>query len=199
MRVIGITGNSGSGKSTVAKILNEKLINSIVIDADAIAKEMAKNTESDYYKEIVKKFGDEILILETKQIDRRKLAKIIFENDVQRKKLNIITYKYVVTEIKNKTNLSKNNNIIIDAPLLFEGDLDKICDITIAVIAKEKNKIDRICIRDNISENDAKKRIASQIKENILTKKCDYTIENDGNIEKIEKQIDEIILEGKES
>lgn len=194
LKIIGITGNSGSGKTLISKIINEKLENSVIIDADEISKELSKNINSKYYKEIVEQFGEEILIQETKQIDRKKLARIIFENEWERKKLNVITYKYVVSEIKNRINMHKENDIILDVPLLFEAKLDEICNITIAVIASKKTKINRICLRDNLSLEDASKRLNAQIKEEILVKKCNYTIENNGNIDNIEKQIDKILM-----
>lgn len=194
MKIIGITGNSGSGKTLVSKMINEKLENSVIIDADEIAKELSKNINSKYYQEIVEQFGEEILIKETKQIDRKKLARIIFENEWERKKLNVITYKYVVSEIRNRINMYKEIDIILDVPLLFEAELDKICNITIAVIASKKTKINRICLRDNLSLEDASKRLNAQIKEEILVKKCNYTIENNGDINNIEKQIDKILM-----
>ena len=179
--IIGITGNSGSGKSEVSKILAKK-INGEIIDADKIVKEMT-DTETEYLKKIIELFGNEILI--ERKINRKKLAEIIYNNEEKRKELNKLTYYYVVNEIKNKINKIKLKNIIIDAPLLFESGLDKICEFTISVIAKPDIKIDRICKRDKIERQTAINRLSIQKKDEYYKLKSDYIIENNERIEEI--------------
>lgn len=186
--VIGITGNSGSGKTSISSLLKEEY-NANIIDADKIAKEMSqKNTA--YFKEIVKKFGEEIL-LKNGEIDKQKLAKIIFTNTEKRNNLNSLTFKYVVNEIKKRVNLNSNKTIIIDAPLLIESKLNEICDIVISVIADEDVKIKRICKRDNINENLAKERIQAQAKDEFYIKNSNYVIINN-NGSNLKKQINSI-------
>lgn len=137
-----------------------------------------------YYNEIVDCFGKEIL-LENKQINRPKLANIIFTSEENRQKLNNITYTHVVKEIENQAKSKTEKLIIIDAPLLIEGDLDKICDIVISVIADENIKIKRICLRDNIDEKTAKARLSSQPSKEFYIKNSDYIIvNNNANLEK---------------
>jgi len=92
MTIIGITGNSGSGKTIFSNILAEKM-KAIIIDADKIAKQSSKKGEI-YYNKIVELFGEEIL--ENGEINRKKLAKIIYDNNEQRNYLNKLTNKYVV-------------------------------------------------------------------------------------------------------
>lgn len=191
MKVIGITGNSGSGKSYISNILLNRLKNSIIIDADKIAKQMS-NIDTLYYKEIVSEFGEDILN-ETKEINRKKLATIIYNNKEKRELLNSITFKHVVEEIKNRINKNSNKDyIILDVPLLFESNTNKICNLVIGVIAEKNIKIDRICKRDGINKNDAIKRINAQLSNEILKRKCDFIIENNGDIGKINKQLDKI-------
>ena len=192
MKIIGITGNSGSGKSFISDVILNRYKSVAIIDADKIAREMS-NINTLYYKEIVKKFGKDIL-KENLEINRKLLAGIIFNNDEKREELNSITFKYVVDEIKNK--IKSNNDkaiIIIDVPLLFESGLDKICDITLGVISNEDIKIDRICKRDNLSVMEAKDRLKVQLNDEVLREKCDYIIENNGNIEELNLQLEEII------
>ncbi len=192
MKIIGITGNSGSGKSFISDVILNRYKSVAIIDADKIAREMS-NINTLYYKEIVKKFGKDIL-KENLEINRKLLASIIFNNDEKREELNSITFKYVVDEIKNK--IKSNNDkaiIIIDVPLLFESGLDKICDITLGVISNEDIKIDRICKRDNLSVMEAKDRLKVQLNDEVLREKCDYIIENNGNIEELNLQLEEII------
>ena len=160
--IIGITGNSGTGKTLIAKAIKKAFKNekTEIIDADKIAKELAVPNQ-EYFKKIVGLFGKEIL---TKEgiIDRKKLASIIFENGIKREKLNKITYKYVGEETKNRIAKSKSKTIIIDAPLLIESKLNKLCDVVISVIADQKTKLERICTRDNTDKKAALQRLNSQ-------------------------------------
>jgi len=158
LKIIGITGTSGAGKTTVCNII-EKQYNAKRIDADKIAKELSK-PGTEYFKEIVEYFGTDILNVGVApqgdpQINRKKLADIVFNNKSKREILNQITEKHVVKKINEEIEeLSKTEKLIIlDVPLLFESGLDKKCNITIGVIAKENLKIQRICKRDGIDEN----------------------------------------------
>ncbi len=196
MKILGITGSSGAGKTTVCSILKEKY-NVYIIDADKTAKELAKKGSS-YLKAIVEHFGKEI-IDEDGELKRKKLAKLIYENDDKRNTLNELTFQYVVKEIKEE--IRRNNNrsiIVIDAPLLFESNLNNICDLVIGIIANEENKIHRICSRDNISEEIAEKRLKIQKNNNYIKEKSDYIIYNNSTIKNLEKEIEEIKLNGKQ-
>ncbi len=193
MKIIGITGNSGSGKSSVSEIIAKKCDDSIIIDADKIAKSMAAiNTK--YYNAIKKEFGKDILKANL-EIDRKKLANIIFNNDEKRDVLNRITFKYVVSNIKQKINLNKNKEVIIlDIPLLFESGLDEICDITLGIIANKNVKIERICKRDKININQAENRINKQLEDKILEKNCNYIIENNGSLKELNEKLQNFII-----
>lgn len=191
MKIIGITGSSGSGKSFISEILLNKYDDVFIIDADKIAKEMS-NIDTLYYKEIVNMFGENI-IKGNLEINRVMLAEIIFGDDEKRQKLNSITFRYVVDEIKNKIKLNIDKNIIvIDAPLLFESNLDKICNVTLGVISKEDIKIDRICKRDGLTIKQAKDRLKVQLSDKELKEKCDYIIENNGDIGHLNTQLEEL-------
>ncbi len=201
--IIGITGNSGSGKTAISKLLGTVPmrqnvakgtdLDTYIIDADEIVKEMSMPGE-EYFKEIVKEFGQDIL-LANGEIDKSKLANIIFTDNEKREVLNSLTFRYVVEEISKRANLSKNKTVIIDAPLLIESKLNEICDIVISVIADEDIKTKRICLRDNIDEDTAKKRINAQAENDFYIKNSNLVIvNNDGyNLEKIIEDIREII------
>lgn len=190
--IIGITGNSGSGKTSISKLL-EKELNTYIIDADKVVKEMSMPDEV-YFKEIVKEFGKDIL-LENGEIDKSKLASIIFEDEGKREVLNSLTFKYVVEEISKRASSSRKKTVIIDAPLLIESKLNEICDIVISVVADEEIKIKRICLRDNIDEDTAKKRINAQPKNDFYIKNSNLVILNNDeySLEKIVEDIKEII------
>lgn len=179
--VIGITGNSGTGKSEIAKLLAEK-INAEIINADLVAKKLSEPGNI-YNEKIVELFGEEIL--ENKKLNRKKLADIIYNNSQKRELLNNLTYIYVGNEIKHMVKLIKNQNVIIDAPLLFESGLEKICGFTIAVFAEEKTKIERICKRDGIDKSIAKSRLSIQEKIEYYKTRADYILENNGNLNEI--------------
>ena len=176
--VIGITGNSGSGKSEISKLLSNK-INAKIVDADKVVKELYEPGQ-DYYNKILNLFGKKILDKDNK-LNKKKIAEIIYHNENERKKLNNLTYKYVVDEIKTRIKKENNHHLIIDAPLLFESGLDKICDITVAVLANERLKLNRICSRDNIDISLATARLSIQAKDSYYLKKADYIIKNNGS------------------
>lgn len=194
--IIGITGNSGTGKTSICKkILQIKEKNQItLIDADRIVKEISVPGH-EYFNQIINIFGKEIT-LSNGNVDRKKLANIIFSDNKKRELLNKNTYKYVVEEIKKQVKESKNKTVIIDAPLLIESGLNKICNVVISVISDSKIKIERICKRDNIDKNMAQARLNSQNKNEFYIKNSDYIIiNNDCNIEKHAKDIIKLIEE----
>ena len=181
--VIGITGNSGSGKTEIAKIL-AKRIEAEIIDADRIARKLAEPGQV-YYKKILELFGNKILT--ENRLNRRKIAEIIYSDSNKREKLNSLTYQYVVDEIKAQVEDKKEaKNIVIDAPLLFESRLDKVCDFTIGVIADTETKIRRICYRDKTNEETARARLKIQKDNEYYKKNADYIINNNGKIEEID-------------
>lgn len=190
MKIIGVTGTSGAGKTTICKILKEKY-NAYIIDADEIAKKLSKKGNM-YLQSIVEYFGPDILD-NNGELKRKELANIIYKNTEKRNNLNHLTFIYVVQEIKEKINQLKDEKlIVIDAPLLFESNLDKSCDFVIGVIANKMQKIERICKRDNITEEMAKKRLEIQITEEEIRKRANYIIENIDNLERLEKEIKKI-------
>ena len=187
--IIGITGNSGSGKTSICETL-EKKYNITIIDADEIVAELSM-PQKQYYKEIVKNFGSDIL-LDNGEINKPELANIIFTDVSKREILNSLTFKYIVDEIKRKVNLNETETIIIDAPLLIESKLNTMCDIVISVIADQDVKIKRICERDNIDEKSALNRIKSQPAKDFYIKNSDYVIINNNN-SNLEEQVKSII------
>ena len=179
--IIGITGNSGTGKSEISKLLAEK-IDAKIINADEVVKELSENG-NEYYEKIVELFGSSIL--NNNKLNKPQMAKIIYNNKEKREELNKLTYKYIVEEIKKRAKNSDYKNLIIDAPLLFESGLNKICNITIGVIANMDNKIQRICKRDNIDEETALARLKIQQEDKFYIQKSDYIIKNNGKINEI--------------
>ena len=189
--IIGITGSSGAGKSTICAIL-KKEYNVKIINADQIAKRLS-NKGTNYMNDIINTFGNDI-VDEQGKLKRKKLAKIIYNDPEKRKKLNNCTFKYIKKEIEEEIDKIKEDvTIIIDAPLLFECGLEKLCDKVIGVISKRDLQIERIVARDNIDYEQAESRLNAQEDNEFYIKRCDVIIENNNDIEDIEKKISNII------
>lgn len=178
MRILGVTGTSGSGKSTFTKILDEKE-DIKVVDADKVARELSV-PGTQYLKDIVNAFGEDIL-KEDGNLNRRALAHIIYNDENERKKLNSITFPHITREIYERIKKiadPKIKYVVIDAPLLFEAGLDKVCDSVISLVAEENVQIKRICSRDGINIETAKARLSSQKPASFYTENSDIVIIN---------------------
>ena len=189
MKIIGVTGSSGAGKDTLCEILENKY-NAEIVDADKIAKELSKKGTM-YLKSIVDCFGSKIVNRQG-ELNRKKLASIIFEDEKKREELNKLTFIYVVDEIKRRISKLKKDIIVVNAPLLFESNLNQICDFVIAIIADRDIQIERIMKRDNLTKEAAEKRLNMQNTDDFYIENADYIIHNKGDIKDIEKQLKDI-------
>ncbi len=181
MKLIGITGQSGAGKGYLAAALAK--LGYIHADADKIYHELLKSN-SDLKNELVRSFGNDIT--SNGEIDRKKLGAAVFgkKNARKLKKLNRIAHKYVCREyIKLIVSLKKENvrGLIIDAPLLIEAGLNKLCDINVLVLCDREKRIERIMKRDNIDRASAELRIDSQKDIGFYLKHCDTVFVNNGD------------------
>ena len=193
MKVIGITGSSGSGKTTITKIFG-KQSKAKIIDADEVVKELSV-PHTDYMQKIKENIGEEFFE-ENGYLNKKKLAQTIYTNKNILEKLNLLTFKYVVEEIERRVNEIKKfeevSIVIIDAPLLIESGLDKICDYIIAVLANKEIKIQRICTRDDIDVKTAESRLNIQKNDEFYIKKSNFVIYNNGK-ENLEEEIEKIL------
>ena len=187
-KIIGLTGSIATGKSQVSKYLKDKGIK--VVDADLIARDVA-NYKSVKNK-IKKVFGDDLYIND--QLDRKKLAEIIFANKIHRQKLNDIMHPEIYKEINKKTR-GKEDLVFVDIPLLFENeDINKkygleFDEIWLVYVDRE-TQIKRLMKRDEISREYAEKKINSQIPIEEKRKKADVIIDNSGTLEETFKQVE---------
>lgn len=178
---IGITGGSGSGKTTVCNILKNN--GAYIIDADKIGHQIIQKGQKAYF-DLIDAFGVEILDKD-KQIDRKKLGQIVFNNKEKLKILNNITHKHIIKNIKYNLNLLKQQNIykyvVIDAALLIQTNLHKEVDIVWVVDSPLNLRLQRLKKRDNLPENLLIKRIEGQMAFDDLKHYADFVLTNDEN------------------
>ena len=180
MYKVGLTGGSGSGKSTVAAYFAKDGIP--VFDCDAVYHELLR-TNKELQEELVAGFGKGI-INEFGMIDRKALAKIVFEKPERRKQLNKITHKYIFKVLDDwMADLEKKKvyAVVIDAPLLYESGLDKKCDYIIGVTAYWATRVERIMKRDGLTREEAEQRLKAQKENDKYVYKVNYHISNNGD------------------
>ena len=161
MKVIGITGPIGSGKSYVSAIFSENGIP--VIDTDDVYHRLI-SAYTDTVKEIVFFFGESVLA-DNGGIDRARLGKIVFEDSSLLKKLNEITHKFVRIEaerILSDYRTQGKKAVVLEVPLMFESGFDKLCDTVISVIADDEVRVQRIMKRNGFSRSEAENRLKKQ-------------------------------------
>jgi dephospho-CoA kinase len=192
--IIGLTGGIASGKSTVSTMLKDMEI--IVVDADIEARLAVMKGEPAYYK-IIEEFGGEVL-LDNGEIDRQKLGSIIFHQDEKRQTLNEIVHPEVRKRMKEKTEMAKQNGeeaVVLDIPLLFESKLTYMVDKTLLVYVDDETQLKRLIARNNLSVEDAKARIHSQLPLSDKLKLADAVIDNNGSLANTKKQLHEILVQ----
>lgn len=179
--LIGLTGGIGTGKSTLCKVADD--LGFFVIDADKIGHSILIK-DSCAYNEIVESFGKEILSPDG-EIDRKKLGGIVFTNPEKLLLLNKITHQKITEKIEKMIEKCDNETAVLEAAVLFESGMDKICDVVVAVIAPKEERARRISERDGVSIENAMLRINSQKNDDFYLSKADRIIFNNGSIEKL--------------
>lgn len=173
--IIGLTGQSGAGKTTVSKIFNENGF--CVIDADAISRKVA--TDKSFLGEVYELFPD---CVSNEGLNRQKLASIVFNNEKALDDYTSLIYPYITFEVFKLIKYYKTNGgklILLDAPTLFESGLDVICNCIVSVTAPLELKIQRILARDGIPYEMVRSRLSSQNSESFFAMRSDYLISND--------------------
>ena len=169
--IIGITGGTGCGKTTLLNLLKEHGFQ--VLDLDAVYHDLLRDDRS-LTDAIEAAFPGTV---SAGVLDRKKLGSIVFGDKSQMHRLTAITGPAIWKETQKR--LAKGGNTAIDAIGIIEGGYDKLCDLTVAVTAPEAARIARLTARDDITEEYAKLRIAAQKPKEFYTEHCNYTLEND--------------------
>lgn len=195
MKVIGLTGGIGSGKSHVAKILKEKY-GAYILSTDMIAKEQMEPGGASF-QEVVDYFGKDILS-EDGGIDRSKLAAIVFDDKEKRLKINEITHPNVLTavmeEIKSIRDKGLAPYLVVETALMIEAGYDFICDEVWYVHTPEEERRNRLKKDRNYSDEKINSIFANQSKEEAFRAKFSKVIENIEDLAWLEKQVDYLIL-----
>lgn len=185
MKILGITGGIGSGKSTVLNILNS--LGATVVDADSIAKELI-NTSTDILKELQTAFGSEI-ISNQGELDRKKIADIVFNDSEKLKLLNGITHTHIGKKIKEiLQTYNKETFVALEASIPLKHGFIDVADEIWVVVANEETRIERIMKRNAFTREEAIKRIKSQQVYDYI-KFADTIIYNDSSYNEIEKEV----------
>ncbi len=187
MKVIGITGNTGSGKSVACNLLKQKGF--FVIDLDKIGHSLYENERC--FNEIKENINGDFII--NNKIDRKKLGQIVFNDSYSLKKLTEITDKYIYNEVNKLINASGETLILLDGALIFDSKVLLMCEEVILITSSIEKRIERIVLRDNITEDFARKRVLSQKDYTQVNFEKKYIIDNNGDVEELEKNILTII------
>ena len=196
MITVGITGGSGSGKSTAARFLVQ--MGAKCIDADLVYHSLIEKP-SDCTRALSREFGASVLTADG-ALDRPALAKIVFApteaGGVALARLNEITHRYVWEECKKQLEAFRLANVsvtVLDVPLLFESGMDKLCDVTIAFIASKEIRLTRIVNRDGITKEAAEARITAQPSNEYYKERADHIIENNGEEGDLQRSLSNLL------
>ena len=192
MHIFGITGTTGSGKTSVLEAFRKK--GALLLDCDRLYHDLLETSEG-MLRELEDRFPD---AFEKGRLVRKKLASIVFHNEATLADLNAITHRYVCEDVKRQLRahaMSGGQVAVIDAVELISSGLGALCDCTIAVLAPEAERMKRIMARDGLTEEQALERIRAQKNDAYYRENCTYTVLNDGTVEQLSEKINQIMKE----
>lgn len=192
-KVIGLTGGIASGKSTVSELLSVFAFK--VVDADKAAREAVKKG-SKGLAQVREVFGDEA-IDENGEMNRRYMGDLVFNHPEKRLELNAIIHPIVrdIMEEEKQEYLKQGYNVIMDIPLLFENELENTVDEVWVVYTSESIQMDRLMQRNNLSLEDAKARVYSQISIDKKSRMADHVIDNLGDKLELKQNLERLLVE----
>lgn len=187
MTVIGITGPTGAGKTTVLNVLSG--LGGVILDCDAIYHDLTERCEP-MRAELADRFGADIFD-ENGVLLRKKLGAVVFGDERALSDLNEITHRYVYQAVEEAIARAREQGrpaAAIDAIALLESGLGGLCHATVAVTADDELRVRRIMARDSISEEYARKRVEAQKPSRWFEEHCDHTLRNEGAPSEVEEQ-----------
>lgn len=192
--IIGLTGSTGAGKSTVSEFFRKNGF--VIINADDIAKQ-AMMPGSSCLKQVCGVFGKDILKPDG-TLDRQRLAKKAFSSKENARMLNDITHPWIFLQVMKicRENIDKGNRkIVFDAPLLFESNSEIMCDCVVSVIAPKEVRLQRLLKRDGLTREQLEKRMSVQHDDDFYVQKSDFVIDGAKSLEEIEFAVERICSE----
>ncbi len=171
--VIGLTGPTGAGKSSILPIAER--IGFFTVDCDKVARNESENKEM--LSALADVFGKDII--KDGKLDRKALAKRAFSTPQNTQKLNEITLPFIVSAIREI--IKEEEAVLLDAPTLYESGLNEICDAVICVLADENIRKERIITRDGLQEDAASERLLAAKSDEFFVSRCDFVIYNNGD------------------
>jgi dephospho-CoA kinase len=185
---VGLTGGIGAGKSTVADLFSKN--GAIVIRSDELARQVIE-PQTPGFNKVISRFGNEILS-DSGNIDRAKLAQIVFKDDKALKDLENIIHPLVRERTNQIMSQQTAETIIVnEIPLLLEKQMQSLFDFLVIVISSEKNRIERLS-QKGISEEQSRARMSKQVDDDTRKAAADFLIINDGNFEQLENDVQKI-------
>lgn len=188
--VIGITGEIGAGKTTLAKIF--KSWGAELLSGDEIGWELLE-PEEPTYKLILQRYGRDILDTEGR-IDRRKLGRIVFSSDEEMKMFNSLIHPELLRRLRDRIEKAKKRSpiIFVDAALIVEWKMAEEFDKIIVVVADEKRRIERLKHSRRLCDEELKDRLKSQLPREVKIRYADWVIENNGDIRELREKASKI-------
>ncbi|CAL28200.1 dephospho-CoA kinase [Staphylococcus carnosus] len=192
-KVIGLTGGIGTGKSTVSNLLEVHGFK--IVDADVASRE-AVEKGSEGLQQIKQVFGDKA-IDQNGEMDRKYIGEIVFNDAKKRKELNQIVHPIVreIMDEQKEQYLSEGYNVIMDIPLLFENNLQDTVDETWLVYASESIQVERLMERNDLSQEEAKARVYSQISIDKKRRMADHVIDNRGTLLELKQNLEQLLMD----
>lgn len=184
--MVGLTGNIGSGKSSVARLLRE--LGAQVIDADALARQAT--ADPGVLKQIADAFGSSVI--SSGQLDRPALAAIVFADPVKLQTLNGIIHPWVRREAARQAEAFRQGGtrvLVQDIPLLFESGLQDGFDFVVVVTAPLEERVRRVMQRSGLSADEVRRRDAAQLPLEEKVARADFTVDNSGSEEDLLEQV----------
>lgn len=191
MFLVGLTGGIGSGKSTLAALLAER--GAQVIDADLLGRDALAPGQPAWHSTVAQ-FGDEILVPGSMQIDRKALARIVFNDPRKLAALNAIVHPVILRGIADELERLRSTEdvVVLDAALIVELGLTDSLDVTVVVVADDKKRRDRLTRSRGMAASDVAARIAAQAPQEKLIESADVVVHNDGSLEDLVAEADRL-------
>jgi dephospho-CoA kinase len=191
--LVGLTGGIGSGKSTVARLLQAR--GAVIFDADELAR-LAIAPGTPGHDRVVERFGPDV-VTDDGAVDRQALAGIVFADDRARSDLEAIVFPEVLRRLLEGVEAHRDSDriVVFDAPLIVEAGMAAACDLLVLVTSRQEDQVARLVADRGMSEEEVGRRIAAQLPDDEKARSADVVIRNEGTLEDLEGRVDALWAE----